>query len=89
MTGIFHTCGTPCALVGRAFVGPLGPVGRALVGSRGRLWAGPLWAPLGPCGLPWALVGPLGPCGPPWAIVGRALVGRALVAPPGPSWARP
>ena len=29
----------------------------------------------------------LGPGGAPWALVGRALVGRALVSPPGPLWA--
>ena len=32
--------------------------------------------PLGPTGL--------GPCGPPWV-----LMGRALMAPPGPLWTRP
>ena len=77
----------------------------ALVGPPGPLWAGPLWAPgalvgqalvgaLGLCGPPWALVGqalvgPMGPCGPPWALAGQVLVGRALVDPPGPSWAGP
>ena len=28
-----------------------------------------------------------GPDGPPWALMGRALVGAALMAPPGPLWA--
>ena len=81
-----------------ALVGPSGPmwahwalVGRALVGPPRLLWAGPLWAPLGPpwwAGPMWA---PRVPCNcrprprrPPWAVVGRALVG-----PPGPSWAGP
>ena len=55
----------------------------------GRLWTGPLWAPLGPC---W-----LGPCCPPWALVCWALVGPpgllwalwALAGSPGPLWAGP
>ena len=63
--------GPPGAL--RASLGPCGPPW-ALVGSPRPLWAGPLWAPLGPCGK--------GPCGRPWALVGRALVG-----PPRPLWA--
>ena len=53
-----------------------------------------LWAPLGPCGPPWALEGlpgllwaPLGPCGPGPCGLPRALVGRALVGPLGPLWA--
>ena len=67
--------------------------------------AGPLWnlvgppalvAPLGPYGLPWALVGSCGPgpcgpgpcgqgpCGLPWALVGAA---GALWA--GPVWVEP
>ena len=33
--------------------GPWGPGPRALVVSPGPLWAGLLWARLGPCGLPW------------------------------------
>ena len=56
---------------------------RALVGP-----PGPLWAPLSPCGHPWALVGRsiVG-----WALVDLpwALVGRALVGAPGPMWAGP
>ena len=37
---------------GGTLVGPPAPFGpRALVGPLGQLWAGPLWAPLGPCGL--------------------------------------
>ena len=39
------------------------------------MWAGPSWAPLGPCR-------------PAWDLAGRALVGRALAGPPGPLWAR-
>ena len=60
----------------RAPLGPYGPpwalVGRALMGPPGPLWAGPLWAPRGPYG-----PGPYGPgpCGPPgpswaWALIG-------------------
>ena len=37
------------------------------------IWAGPLWAPLGPL---WA-----GPLWAPWALLGRALMGRALMGP--------
>ena len=53
-------CGLPWALVGRALVGPCGP-----------LWAGPLWAlmaPHGPGPL-WAPLGPYwpGPSEPLWA----------------------
>ena len=91
----------PWALVGRALVGPPGP-----------LWAVPLWA--GPLWAPWTLVGqaPLGPwgpglfgppepmwAGPLWAPPGPlwagplwvpwALAGRALVGSLGPLWARP
>ena len=51
---------------------------------------GPLWAPVGPCGAPWVLVGcalvnpwdlvgRLGPCWLPWALVGS----------PWPVWAGP
>ena len=87
----------------RALVGPAGPlwaswalVGRALVGLPVSVWA-----PLGPCGRPWALVGapwPLWaePLWATWALMGRAivgplwaLVGRAIVGPPGPWWAGP
>ena len=52
---------TSWALVCQAIVGP----------------AGPLWAPLGVCGL--GPCGPLGPCGAPWAFVSQVLVGS-----PGP-----
>ena len=48
----------------------------ALMGPPGPSGAGPLWAPLSPCGP--------GPDRPP-----LALVGRPLVAPPGPLWAKP
>ena len=58
----------------------LDPVHTALVGP-----PGPLWAPMGPCGSPWALVGTLGPCGIPWALVGRALL-RPLGPWAGPLW---
>ena len=44
--------------------------GWAVVGATGPLGAGPLWAPLGPCGLDL--------CGPHWALEGRALVGSTL-----------
>ena len=61
----------------------------ALRARTGPLWAGPLWAPLGPCGPPWALSGwalvdPPGPlgAGPLWAS-------WALVDPPGTFWAGP
>ena len=48
---------------------PLGPGGLGPCGPAGPFWAGPLWAPLGSFGLPWALVGPAGPlwAGPLWA----------------------
>ena len=43
--------------------------------------AGPLWASLGPYGP--------GRYGLPWALMGRALMGLALMAPPGSLWAGP
>ena len=78
-------CGPPWVLVGWALVG------LALVSPPGPLWAGSLGGPVGR-----ALVGPLGPCGPSprgppesfWAMPLRApwaLMGQALVGPPGPS----
>ena len=45
------------------------------------LWAGPLWALLGPYE-----PGPYGrgPYGAPWALMCRAIMGWALMGPPGP-----
>ena len=61
------------------------------------LWAWPLWAPLGRCGLDpcepsWALVGkalwpPLGPFGPCPSGAPLAFVGQSLVGPSGRLWA--
>ena len=54
----------------------LGPHGKSpsWPGPRGR--TGPSWLPMGPNGL--------GPDGPPYVLMGWALVGLALMGPPGP-----
>ena len=48
------------------------------LGSPGPSGAGPLWAPLGACGV--------GPCGAPWALVGRALADPPQASGPFWSW---
>ena len=70
-------------------------MGQGLVDPPGLLWAGPLWAPwalMVQALVGWALVGTR------WALVGRALVGPpgplgpygpGSCGPPGPSWAGP
>ena len=65
MSHLDGVCTYASALVGRALVGPPGPLS-ATVGPSGFPWAfvdqalvstpGPLFAPLCYCGLPWALV---------------------------------
>ena len=59
---------------------PQSLVGRALVGPPGPLRAGSLWAPLGPRPL-WA---PLSPCGPGLCGRPRAHMDGAIVSPPVP-----
>ena len=71
---IMGTHGHLWALMGRALMGPpgplwAGPVGPALVGPPGPLWAWPLWAPMGPCELGPYGPGPCGPRGPSRAPV--------------------
>ena len=70
----------PLALMGRAFVAPLGPL------WAGPLWAGPFWAPMGQALVGRALVG--------WALMDRALMGAGPhglgpCGPPGPLCAGP
>ena len=61
-------------------------MGRALMAPHGSSWAEPLLALPGPYGP--GTYGP-GPYGSPWTVVGRALMGWALICPPGPLWGAP
>ena len=73
---------------------------KTLCALTGRLWAAPLWDPLGTCAA-WARVGPHGPlwagplwtslgsCGPLWTLVGPSELLWVWPLWAGPLWAGP